>query len=346
MIDGLVLPAAAVIIAGFIALIAGIYATPLGTTLGLLDFPDENGGRKRHARITPLVGGLVLAIVVIAAVAATLTVTPGLAPGAERHLAWLAIAVAAMFLIGVADDRFGLSIHARLGIAAVLLLLIVVNAPDFSLTFIHFSGEPRLHLLGPFAAGFSLLCLVGLLNAVNMADGKNGIVVSLGLIWSAVLTVHLPPPMLPVMAATAAALAVLLWFNMHNRLFLGDSGSYAVSALFGLLAIYAYNHDFATIGAEDIVLLFAVPVMDTVRLLIVRSLEQRSPFSGGRDHLHHYLHTKFGWPRGLLIYVALVAIPNAAAVIFPGTALIWLGLTMVGYALTLRHAKGAVPIAT
>lgn len=336
---------AAAIVAGFIAVVAGIFATPLGTTLGLLDFPDETGGRKRHARVTPLIGGLVLAVVVVAAIVATLMLTPDLAPGVERHLAWLGIAVAAMFLIGVADDRFELSIHARLGIAALVLLLVVATAPDFSLTFVRFSGQPRLHLLGPFAVGFTLLCLVGLLNAINMADGKNGIVVSLGLIWSAVLLAHLPSAMLPVTAAAAAALAVLLWFNMHNRLFLGDSGSYAISALFGLLAIYAYNHDFAVIGADDVALLFAVPVMDTVRLLVARSLERRSPFSGGRDHLHHYLHAKFGWPRGLWIYIALVAMPNAAAVVFPGTALVWLTVTTIVYVFTLHRAKRAVPVA-
>lgn len=334
---------AAGIAAALVALAAGFFAMPIGTALGLLDFPDEVGGRKRHARVTPLVGGVVLAVVGIAAVVATIVLVPDLAPGVERHLAWLGVAIGAMFVIGVADDRFELSVRARLGLAALVLLLVVATAPDFGLTFIRFAGESRLHLLGPFGVVFTLFCLVGLLNAVNMADGKNGIVVSLGLIWSVVLLVRLPAPMIPVMAATASALAVLLWFNMRNRLFLGDGGSYAVSALFGLLAIYAYNHDFATIGADDVVLMFAVPIIDTVRLVVGRSLDRRSPFSGGRDHLHHYLHARIGWPRGLWIYVALVAAPNAAAVALPGTALAWFGVTAVAYALVLRQTSKMVP---
>jgi len=327
------------IVAALVTFVVCSFAMPLGTSLGLLDFPDESGGRKQHARITPLVGGIVIALVSLAAIAATLVLPVDLGPTVERHVAWLGVAVAAMFAIGVADDRFDLSVRARLGIAALVLLLVTDAAPDFALAFVHFADQPAVWLLGLASVPFTLLCLVGLLNAVNMADGKNGIVISLGLVWSAVLLRWLPPAIDPVMAALVGALAVMLWFNMHNRLFLGDGGSYALSALFGLLAIYAYNHRFAGIGADDVILLFGVPVIDTVRLLIVRSSQRRSPFHGGRDHLHHYLYSRVGWPLGLAVYIALVAVPNAAALLFPGTATAWLGVTLAAYLVLLRWAE-------
>lgn len=337
-----------VVLAGAIGLIIavaiGVFATPLGTRLGLLDFPDDAGGRKQHARITPLVGGLALTLVVIAAIGVTVAAGAG-GPGVERHLIWLGVAVAAMFGIGVADDRFELGITIRLVVATVVLFLVIVFAPDFGLAFVRFSPSSGLWLLGWLSLPFTLLCLIGLLNAVNMADGKNGIVVSLGLIWAAVLLLRLPAAMLPVMVAAGAALVVLWRFNMANALFLGDGGSYALSALFGLLAIYAYNHAFASIGADDIVLLFAVPVLDTIRLAVTRKLSGRSPFAGGRDHLHHYLYARLGWPRGLYVYVALAAVPNLAAVVLPGTALFWLVVTALAYALVLRSAIHPVAVA-
>ena len=83
-----------------------------------------------------------------------------------------------MFLIGVADDRFELSVRARLGIATLVLLLVIFTAPDFALAFLRFGLEPGMRLLGLASVPFTLLCLVGLLNAVNMADGKNGIAIS------------------------------------------------------------------------------------------------------------------------------------------------------------------------
>lgn len=325
--------------AALVTLAIGSFALPLGRSLGLLDFPDGDGGRKQHPRVTPLVGGLALVGISLAAIAGTLLLPIDLGPSVERHVAWLGIAVAAMFVIGVADDRFELSVRARLGVAALVLLLVVVTAPDFALAFLRFGSEPGVRLLGLASVPLTLLCLVGLLNAVNMADGKNGIVIGLGLVWSAMLLRWLPAAMVPTMAAAAGSLAVLLWFNMRNKLFLGDGGSYAMSALFGLLAIYAYNHDFAGIGSDDIVLLFAVPVLDTVRLLVARILQRRSPFHGGRDHLHHYLYARVGWPAGLGIYLSLVALPNLMAEVLPGTTLFWIGVTIVAYVVVLRAAQ-------
>ena len=335
----MVLAAICAALAALATFAVGSSARRLGAALGLLDFPDAAGGRKQHAQVTPLVGGLALAGSCVAALVATFLVVPDLGPGVERHVAWLAVAVAAMFMIGVADDRFQLSVRARLGIAVLVLLLVVVTAPDFGLAFLRFGREAEVVVVGHLAVPFTLLCLVGLLNAVNMADGKNGIVIGLGLIWSVVLLLRLPTAMMPVMAAGTGSLLVLLWFNMRGRLFLGDGGSYALSALFGLLAIYAYNHDFARARADDVVLMFAVPVLDTIRLLVVRSLQRRSPFAGGRDHLHHFLYARAGWPRGLWIYLALVGVPNAAAVAFPGTALVWLGVTAVAYVVVLHVAQ-------
>jgi UDP-GlcNAc:undecaprenyl-phosphate GlcNAc-1-phosphate transferase len=312
-----------------LALLVGANASRIGGRLGLLDFPDSDGGRKRHAAITPLVGGIAIAGASVGAALLAMQMAP--APAQAVHLAWLAGSVAAMFCIGVADDRFHLSPVLRLGAALIVLVLVISQAPDFSLAFLRFSGQQQLWLLGNWGDGFTLLCLLGLLNAVNMADGKNGIVIGMGLIWTVVLAAHAPAAMLPVLAAAGAALAVLWGFNMKGRLFLGDGGSYAISALFGLLAIYAYNHDFEVMRADDVAVMFAIPVFDTIRLMITRVAQRRSPFEGDRDHLHHHLYARIGWPTGLWIYLALVAVPNFAALIWPGTGFVWLAVSFIAY---------------
>ena len=94
--------------------------------------------------------------------------------------------------------------------------------------------------------------------------------------------------------------------------------------MFGLLGIYAWNHGFADVRADDIALIFAVPVFDTLRLIIFRLWQGKSPFTPGRDHLHHYLHARWGWPRPLGWVLTLVAVPNLLAIAFPGTAMLWL----------------------
>jgi UDP-GlcNAc:undecaprenyl-phosphate/decaprenyl-phosphate GlcNAc-1-phosphate transferase len=310
-----------------LALFVGLNAQSIGTFFGLMDFPDTDGGRKRHGTVTPLVGGLAVAGASVSAALIAFALTP---PPAE-HLAWLAGAVATMFVIGAVDDRFHLSPIFRLGSALLVLVLVVTEAPDFSLAFLRFSGQDELFLLGGWGDAFTLLCLVGLLNAVNMADGKNGIVIGMGLIWTVVLSTHAPVAMLPVLAAAGVALLVIGGFNLAGKLFLGDGGCYAISAMFGLLAIYAYNHDFERMRADDVAVLFAIPVFDTIRLMATRIMQRRSPFEGDRNHLHHHLHARIGWPRGLWVYLAMVGLPNLAVLIWPGTGLLWLAVSLFIY---------------
>lgn len=313
-----------------VAFLVGHFAQPLGKALRLLDFPDIVGGRKLHADITPLVGGLGVIGAALLAIAALVVLQAP--PASAATLLWFSITVFGMFVVGAADDRFGLTAPFRLAFGTALLLLAIAQVPDFQLNFLLFAGQGQLVLMpGLIGVGFTLLCLVGLLNAVNMADGKNGLVIGQALIWAGVLMVRLPVEMLPLMVAIAAALAVLLYYNMRGRLFMGDGGSYGLSAMFGLLAIYAWNRGFADMHADDLALIFAVPVYDTLRLIVHRIAVGKTPFTAGRDHLHHYLYARWGWPRPLPWVLALVAIPNLGAILLPGTGVIWLGVTFIGY---------------
>ena len=305
-----------------IAFSVGFNASKIGAGLGLLDHPD--GARKIHARVTPLVGGFAVAgaAVLAAILVAVLT--------GDVRLIGLGIAVAMMFVIGAMDDRKHLPPVLRLGAAMAVLAVLLVLIPVFAITELRFDGVPTIWVLPGFAGlAFTLLCLVGLLNAINMADGKNGIVIGFGLVWTVVLAFHAPPLLLPVLAGAGGALAVTWWFNLRSKLFLGDGGSYSLSALYGLAAIFVYNAPGATMHASDAAVLFAIPVFDTVRLMAVRAMNGRSPLEGDRDHLHHHLYARIGWPLGLWVYLAMIAVPNFGALIFPGTGLAWLGVSLV-----------------
>jgi len=338
--------AAAATLALITSWLVGANALALGRLFGLLDFPDPSGGRKQHDNITPLVGGLAVVAAVILVVA-MLLLQKGQAISVQTHLTWFVFGVSGMYLIGLTDDRFALGPKIRLALAFIVLLLLVLYAPDFGLPFLRFSGTDRVWFLDDAGQGFALLCLVGLLNAVNMADGKNGLVSGICLIWSLTLLIRCPAPLLPVLVATIVALAVVMYFNLRGKLFLGDGGSYALSGIFGLLAIYIYNHEFAVVRADHIAVLFAIPVFDTIRLMAVRIRRGQSPFAGDRTHLHHYLALRWGWPKkGLFIYLALVAVPNVLTLLWPGLGLVWLGMALAAYVIVLTDAQRAAQIAS
>jgi len=316
---------------GLLAFLIGYYATPIGRALKVLDYPDPVGGRKRHDHITPLVGGVAIALVLTLVLA---YLTYNLLQnniGEATVAAWLSVVAVGMFLVGYTDDRLHLSPIPRLVITIALFFAASTYIPVFKLEFLYFAFLENVQFLGPIASTFTVLCLVGLVNAINMADGKNGLVIGLSIIWTVMIALNLDSQLLPVFMALLGALITLFFFNWKGRLFLGDGGSYGLAGFIGVSTIYVYNISFTNMGAEQIVLWFLVPVLDCLRLMVSRVLVGRSPFSGDRDHLHHFLALKYGWSRGIVIYLGMVGIPSLAAYFFPQLAVFMIALMALIY---------------
>ena len=297
-------------VAVMMAILLCLNAQRICSSLNLMDIPV---GRKKHAAPTPLMGGVVLlgAFVPVAIFCIV-------AFASERWLGSLLIwvgCVSAMALVGLGDDRHSLSPRLRLIISFAVFAAAAAVDPTFNVRALDFNIPPLTLGLGTWwlAIIFTVICCVGLLNAVNMADGKNGLVLGLSLGWIAILSTRAVDPLLPLIGLFSVVLLVLFVFNMRGQLFLGDGGAYAIATAIGLLAIIVYNtpgtHTLRAISADDLVLLFVVPVADSFRLTYKRLRQGRSPMSADRDHLHHHLLDRFGWPRGLIVYWIVSLIP-------------------------------------
>lgn len=170
-----------------------------------------------------------------------------------------------------------------------------------------------------------------------MVDGINGLLVGLSVLWASFLLLHAAPHLTLSFLGFFAALIVTLAFNFRGKVFLGDSGAYMLGAAIAAAAIWVYNLS-PTWQADGVVLLFAIPVIDCLRVMTARVLAGQSPMSADRNHLHQLLHAK--WPRGvLLVYWSLIGVPNVLSFWFPESTPIWLGSSMVVYAWLVFHLK-------
>ncbi len=303
------------------------HADWLGLRLGLLDVPDPVGGRKRHDRVTPLLGGTaaLLPTFVIMAFGTILADLPN--RQVQSDLLVITLVASILYLIGLLDDRSSLSARFRLLISVVVVCIAVLSTPYLKLDRLITTFSDTAFATGFVASGISILCLVGLINAINMADGKNGLVVGSCIIWAAALFIYAPTYLRPVLAALVAALIVVFIFNIRGRLFLGDGGSYGLATLIGCLSIYIYNLRFDVLAADQVILWFMVPVMDCLRLLVSRKLRGQSPFAADRTHFHHYLALRWTWERGRYVYWGLIALPTVLSILLPHyTALLIAGI--------------------
>lgn len=306
-----------------------VWATPIGRAAGVVDAPD--GVRKTHKQPTPLVGGIAV-LIPVAIMAAVLALTTDYSP----FYLVLGLVVAAFLLLGFLDDQRHIRPALRLGLSIAVVLVALAVVPGFTVTFFKFSFlTSPLFLGGVGGALFTVLCVVGLQNAVNMADGKNGLVIGMSLIWVALLALYAPSHLQPLLAVFGAGLAITLAFNLRGKLFLGDSGSYGISAAIALIAIYTHNVAFVSFPADAVALMFLVPVADVLRLMGLRVLQRRSPFRSDRNHLHHVLLGFLPVRQALAAYLALAGAPSLLAYLSPGETILWAAATLTVYAVIL-----------
>ena len=215
------------------ALFLCLVARPLTTRLNLLDIP---GGRKSHRRPTPLMGGIVLLI--------------GFYPWA---ILWIALepqpsgtllpvigCSALLTLLGLVDDRRHLSAAFRLIFCIVVILVTLWHAAPLALRAVSWNyDQGSLTLPSGLGLVVSTLSIVALIQASNLADGKNGLLIGMCLAWIYFLASRLPLGIMPVVLGLSAILIVLLAFNLAGALFLGDGGSYGLATLIGFLALLA-----------------------------------------------------------------------------------------------------------
>jgi UDP-GlcNAc:undecaprenyl-phosphate GlcNAc-1-phosphate transferase len=170
--------------------------------------------------------------------------------------------------------------------------------------------------------------VIGLVNAANMADGLNGLLTGLFLIWALCLSlVTTGESYCPQILLGAAA--IVFMFNLPGRLFLGDCGSYGVTFVIAVLSIRAHASGAVTVAT--VIAWFFIPVTDCLRLMITRRLSSRSPLSADRDHLHHRLEATFGTNRALAIYLGTAAATAILAAALPAVAPLCIAALVIFY---------------
>jgi UDP-GlcNAc:undecaprenyl-phosphate GlcNAc-1-phosphate transferase len=322
-------------------------ANVVASRLRLVDHPS---GRKCHASPTPLIGGLVMLVAILPPTAAICWLSGTVIPANNFVLLF---AVTTLTLLGLADDREDHSPTIRLAIATLVFAAVAASDSVLRIDQIAFAAPKITFVIDRrwLAVIFSTVCYVGLVNAINMADGKNGLVPGLNCVWLVYLFYLAPEIYAPLTLAPLAALLALLPFNLKGRVFLGDGGSYGFATLTAFLTAAIYNYHGPekahAITADQIWLLFLIPVIDPFRLVFSRVQNGKTPMTPGRDHFHHHLQNWLGWPAGLLVYWGLVILPAALNIFVGVNSVVLLVLTLLAYGFLLSKgslAAEAVPV--
>lgn len=275
-----------VLISAFLlALVFVPLSTKIAWKIGAIDIPTNRGS---HNQPIPRLGGL-------GVVFATLLTLSFFLSFDSKLMAFL-IGLAVVSIVGVIDDVHRLSARLKFfwQIVAALIFILVGDVSITSLGDIVGVGAVK---LGWLSIPFTVLVMVGGINAINLSDGLDGLAAGLSVIAACFFVLFAlhdgVNEVIVIAVALCGALLGFLSFNTHPaKLFMGDVGSLSLGfSLSALLILFDNNHPVAVgqMPLVSLVLALALPILDTLLVMGRRIYHGEPPFSPDKTHLHHRL---------------------------------------------------------
>lgn len=257
------------------------------------DLTDKPGERKHQRHPVPMLGGIAVFFGVICGL--------GMASSmADLTLIFpIVMMMAVMLYVGALDDLTGLSPVFRIVVEIFAVLVLIYGS---GMCIDNFNGLWGIYQIPwSIAVPLTVFAGVGIINSINMIDGINGLSSGLCIACSLYFGAnyfHLDDIPNSVVAFTMAF--SLMPFLVHNvfgsksRMFIGDAGT----MMMGILLTWFVIRYLSYYGIErglpgglcpiaNSLGILSVPIFDTLRVMCMRMLQGRSPFSPDRTHLHH-----------------------------------------------------------
>ena len=309
------------ILAYLLALVGTPMAREAALRFGVVDRPD--GKLKNHDEPVAYLGGL--------AVFSAFLMSVGMTFEFDAELLALLLASTIVTTVGLVDDFGALTPKPKV-IGQVVAVFVLLKAGIMvQVAFIPW----WLRLI------ITVLWLVGLSNAFNLVDIMDGLASGLGVIAATfLLVVALLNGRLVVAAFTVALIGALLGFLRFNffpaTIYLGDCGSLFIGFNLGALAMVMDYTSHNPLGWIAPLYILAVPLVDTLYVIVLRIRAGRKIYYGSPDHFPLRVRRRLdGWTAGTVV------VSYAVAVIFGALGLVVLFLDPVS-TLILTGVVGVV----
>lgn len=255
---------------------------------------DNPNARKLQRVPVPVMGGLTVYIGYFVASTVAFLLTK------DVRIVKVMAVLTVMGSVGIWDDIKDITPALRFAVEVLVVWAIMIL---FDVEINDFHGLWGIRRIpAQFSIPLSLIAGVGIINAVNLIDGVDGLCSSFGMMTCLVFAYifhHVGDTTMFFIAMIV--IGGLLPFFFHNvfgqssKMFLGDGGSLMLGTLLTLFTFNTLSADspcFA-IGYSGLSLvaltlaILSIPVFDTLKVMIYRVARGKSPFLPDKTHLHH-----------------------------------------------------------
>jgi UDP-N-acetylmuramyl pentapeptide phosphotransferase/UDP-N-acetylglucosamine-1-phosphate transferase len=214
----------------------------------------------------------------------------------------LAGSLTIIFSLGLKDDLILSTPKAKIG-GEILAILFIIFCDGLEITSLDgFFGIQDIPVVASYA--IIALMILTIINSYNLIDGIDGLASTIGIVVFGVfgfiffmLDLHFY--FFLCLSLTGILLAYLRYnLSKTNKVFMGDTGSLIIGFCIGFLSLKFLAIDASLITPffikpENKLFIIAsllfIPLSDTLRVIGVRLLNKKSPFSPDNNHIHHIL---------------------------------------------------------
>ena len=272
------------LIVALMAMAVSMAITPLMMRLapyiGMVDLPDP---RKVHSIPVPRVGGVGIVIGALFPLIIWL-------PFDDLTLSFL-ISSSVLLVFGVWDDARELGHYVKF-IGQFVAAGVIVYYGDLYVVHFPFMGADTL----PEWIGrpFTVIAIVGMMNAINHSDGLDGLAGGESLLSLAAIIylafIYDSSFIVIIAAASIGGVFGFLRFNSHPaRVFMGDGGSQFLGLGLAFLALVLTQQANEALSPALPLLLLGLPIADILAVFVLRARAGMNLFKASRNHIHHRL---------------------------------------------------------
>jgi len=255
---------------------------------------DNPNSRKLQRTPVPVLGGVGVFFGILMGIA-SMTIAVDCS-----ELFVVVVAMCIMLYTGTMDDILDLSPWLRL-LVEISVVLWLFFAGDFRIDDFHgLWGVGRL----PYSVSIPLtvVAMVGIINALNLVDGVDGLSSGLCMVAAAMFgMMFYRAGDMAMVILSVVIIGALIPFFLHNvfgktsKMFIGDGGTYVMGVVMCVFVGRILHSESmcgeclpTSTGLVSFTLaVLSIPVFDTVRVMSMRILNGHSPFHPDKTHLHH-----------------------------------------------------------
>ena len=277
-----------------IAFIATKWIFPKALNIALVkNIVDNPNARKLQRTPVPILGGLTIFF------GMTMGIASAIIQGDYVDIFPVLVSMILILIIGTIDDIIDLTPSFRF-LIEIMIVLVLIFSSGASLNDFHgLWGFWEVPLW--FSLMLTIVAAVGMINAINLIDGVDGLSSGFCIMASSLFGIMFyfagNGSMLVLAAVAIGALIPFFFHNVFGRtskMFIGDGGTLLMGIILSTFVIRTLTHGTSCASLDPnlglipfTISVMSIPVFDTLRVMSIRILRGKSPFSPDKTHLHH-----------------------------------------------------------